>query len=391
VKIRFLTALLAVGVAALTARAAHAQYQFTTIIEDNGGSFRFSGSPASLNDAGQVIFTGGFDDGDGGFVDGVFIGTGGALTTVASANGPLNFFGFATITGQGLPSYFATRDAGGSGFFAGTNGAITLIDDSPPVSGFGGDTMSSTSGAFITYHAFLRNGGQSIFATTGQGRTPIADTDGIFSRLDRDPRVNASGQVAFRATLDAGGEGIFVGSGGAVTPLADASGPFFQFDTSPSINDRGQVVFSAFLDSFQSGIFLAEGGQVRPLLDDGGSFDFLFGSRPVINNRGDVAFLASLDTGEFGLFLGTDPEQGRVLMVGDAFDGSTVSGISAFGNYLNNNGQLAFTVNLADGRTQVVLATPTASAAPEADSRALMFLPLALLHVARRKRATRKN
>jgi uncharacterized membrane protein len=48
----------------------------------------------------------------------------------------------------------------------------------------------------------------------------------------------------------------------------------------------------------------------------------------------------------------------RVIMVGDPLDGSTVIGLSVFGDYLNNTGQLVFTAQLADGRTEIVRADP---------------------------------
>lgn len=375
--LRALSALLIAGATLLSARGAQAQYSFTTIVEDNGGSFSFSGAPASLNDAGQVIFTGAFDG-----VEGVFVSTGGPVTTIADENGPLSFFGFATITGTGLPSYFANRDAGGSGFFAGANGAITLLDNTPPVQGFGGDTMSSTSGSFITFHAFLQGGGQQIYATDGQVLIPIADNSGFLGSLSVDPRVNAFGQVVFQASLDGGGQGIFLGNGGSLIKVVDTAGNFFLLDESPSINDNGQVIFGAFLDSFASGIFLSGGGQLQTILDSSGPFSFLADSRPIINNRGDIAFLGSLDNGDFGLFKGIDPVNDRVLMVGDAFSGSTVASISAFGNYMNNAGQLVFTVGLEDGRTQVILAT----AAPETHPLALVLIPGVVVGLVRRRR-----
>jgi len=61
-----------------------------------------------------------------------------------------------------------------------------------------------------------------------------------------------------------------------------------------------------------------------------------------------------------GIFTGGDPVADRVIAVGDALDGSTVSGFDplSFASSLNNAGQIAFLVRLADGRTAVYRADP---------------------------------
>jgi hypothetical protein len=58
------------------------------------------------------------------------------------------------------------------------------------------------------------------------------------------------------------------------------------------------------------------------------------------------------------VFAGPDPEQDRVLLTGDAFAGSTVTNVVFCREGLNLFGQLAMLVQLEDGRTLVVRATP---------------------------------
>ncbi len=341
-----------------------ADYTFTRIVEFTG-PFQSTGTPATLNDAGNVAF-GATNNG----APGIFVGNGGPITTVADTSGDFDFFGFTSINGQGVVSFFANKKDGTSGFFAGPGGTTTLIDSAPPVSGFGGDTRSSASGDFISFHVFTTGGGQSIFSFSGGTRTPIVDNSGEFASFDVDPEVNASGQVAFHGRLDGGNDGIFVGSGGAITKIADTDGAFAFFSSTPDINDNGDVVFGGLTDSFADGIFIGNGGSITTYVDSTGLFAPGFSFGPLaINNRGQVAFIASLDTpGEIGLFAGSDPVNDRVLMIGQALDGSTVTNISVFGDYLNNAGQVVFTADLADGRTAIFLADP----APEPGSLTLL-------------------
>jgi hypothetical protein len=294
-------------------------------------------------------------------VSGVFVGSGGPVTTVADTTRVFSFFGFPGINGRGDATYFGNK-VGHSGFYAGTDGAIVLIEDRGAVVAFVGDIYSSPSGAFSTGHAFLRlpRLPQEIVVGTGGRATRIADTSGLFADLDRDPRVNASGTVAFHGTRRDRSQGIFVGEGGAVTTIADTSGPYVFFSDSPAINDRGHVLFQAILADFTtSGLFLARDGTVTRMLDSTGAFAS-FGSAPALNAHGQIAFQGTTPSGLVGIFTGGDPVADRVIAFDDPLDGSTVSAFPplAFDSALNNRGQLAFIVTLADGRTAVYRADP---------------------------------
>ncbi|MFO0948717.1 MAG: hypothetical protein U1D30_22800 [Planctomycetota bacterium] len=87
-----------------------------------------------------------------------------------------------------------------------------------------------------------------------------------------------------------------------------------------------------------------------------------FGS-VAINNKGDYAFAALLDSGISGIFTGTDPVLDKVIGIGDALDGSTVTHIAFQGSGFNDRGQIAFYADLANGRQGVYIAS-----VPEAGS-----------------------
>ncbi len=140
--------------------------------------------------------------------------------------------------------------------------------------------------------------------------------------------------MAFLAGLDAGGAGIFTGAGGATTTIFEINGPTFF------------------------------------LLDD-----------PSINSAGTVAFFSLLDTGGEGIYLGDGGAGTKVIGTGDALFGSTVEALNFGPQALNDAGQLAFRVYLADGREGIAVATPV----PEPATAGLLALG-ALGWLGRRRR-----
>jgi hypothetical protein len=326
-------------------------------------------APVALNDDGLVAFVALRPGG----VTGVFIGRGGAITTVADTSRTFTFFGLPGINGRGQATFFANKGDHLGGYYAGLDGVTTIVENRGAVLGSGGDIFSSPSGTFSTVNIVPRLPRQPQVIIVGDGGRAIriADTSGLFQGLDLDPRVNASGRVAFHAMRRDFSDGIFVGRGGAVTIIADTSGPFASFKDSPAINDRGDVLFQAGVNapdgSLIAGLFLSRHGEIRTVLDSTGAFGD-FGGAPGLNARGQVAFQGTANpnpnvpdaTRLTGIFTGGDPVADRVLAVGDAIDGSTVSSFDrlSFASSLNNGGQIAFLVSLADGRTGVYRADP---------------------------------
>jgi len=349
-----LTAVLATPV------AAQPSYTFTRIADTRAfaGEVR---SPVALNDDGQVAFVAATSAG----VTGVFVGSGGAVTTAADTSSVFTFFGFPGINGLGQATFFANKGAELAGYYAGLDGATTIVENRGAVGGFGGDIFSSPSGKFSTAEIVLRLPRQAQAIVVGDGGRVIriADTSGLFQLLDFDPRVNASGLVAFHATRRDLSEGIFVGKGGALSTIADTSGPFVSFNDSPAINDPGDVLFEAVASasngSLITGLFLGSRGEIRSVLDSRGAFAD-FGRAPGLNAKGEIAFQGTTNAGLIGIFTGGDPAADRVIAVGDSLDGSVVSGFDplSFASSLNNAGQIAFLVSLADGRTGVYRADP---------------------------------
>ena len=341
-----------------TVAAAQGNYTFTRIADTSGPFSLIEGTgPASINDVGQVVFTAELKTGG----TGVFLGSGGPVTTVADTSGVFSFFGFASVNGLGQPSFFANKRSFPTvvpGVFAGIGGTIPIVTIGGRILEFDGDPFSSHSGSLTVITAALDRFGNAKAIVSGNGGpvTNIADTtSGLFSDLDLDPRVNGSGQVAFHGIRTDQSEGIFIGNGGPPTTIADTSGSFSSFADNPDINDKGDILFQATLKSpggsFPvNGLFLSSHGKITTILDSNGPFGD-FGFSPGINVKGQIAFLGNGS----GIFTGDDPVADRVIGIGDPLDGSTVAGFGPldFWAGLNNHGQIAFMALLADGHNGV--------------------------------------
>jgi len=354
--------------------AAGTRYSFTRIADDTATPAEVGVAPAALNDAGQVAFMAGLQPGP----TGVFVGSGGPLATVVDTSGAFSALGFrnqgtplaggfASINGSGQVAFAGQNRDGRTGYFADADGSVTIADNTLPNVRFEGDVFSSGSGSLSAVEAVVvinQRSRQAILAGSGGPQTRIADTSLTFAALDLAPRVNASGLVAFHGIRRDGSEGIFTGNGGALTTIAANSGAFAAFTDAPAISDTGDVLFQATLRPSGDGprvqgLFLSRAGTITTVVDDTGAF-VSFGFAPAVNARGQVAFEGTTRSGLVGIFTGDNPRRDRVIAVGDELDGSTVVDLStsAFRTSLNNNGQIAFTAQLEDGRTGVYRADP---------------------------------
>ncbi len=143
----------------------------------------------------------------------------------------------------------STLDAGGSGIFIGSGGAIsTVVDSSGPFQNF--NLPSINNAGAIAFAADLDAGGVGLFISSGGTLTTIADSNDGFFFFDN-PSINNVGSVAFLA-LHNTGLGIFTGSD-PVNDLVIKAGDSLFGSTVTSLahlrgfNDLGQIAFLADL------------------------------------------------------------------------------------------------------------------------------------------------
>ncbi len=370
---------LAFGLPVVIPANGEAESNTFTKIADTRGALLGVGRNPSINAAGTVAFRA-FDT----TAFGIFTGSGGPLTTIADNSGAL-ILDIAdaepSINAAGTVAFQAgLREPGmpprDGGIFTGSGGPLTTIIDpidptDPTMTGIFACCPSINDEGTVAFFGIPFPGFRGIFTVSGGAVTTIADTSAVFSGLGAGvfskPSINAGGTVAFLAFLRTGGEGIFTGSGGPLTTIADTSGAFRNFSLfgDPAINAAGTVAFVAFTPE-GIGVFTGTGGPITTLIDPRRS-PYNSICCVSINDRGTVAFMATLSTGEKGIFTGPDPVADKVIAVGDALFGSTVTELD-FDRPpgLNNNGQAAFFARLADLTTGIYRADPPEQGGPPA-------------------------
>jgi hypothetical protein len=280
------------------------------IIASSGPLFSFLGRNPSINIRGAVSFAANLADGS----ESILRGSGGQVTTVASTTGQFDFFGFdASVNDSARVAFKAELDDFDQGMFSGTGGPL---------------------------------------------KTYYLASSSKFAGDDAGPSINELGTVAFEEFLDGGGEGIFLARKGGFVTIATTNGPF-GFVEKPSLNNQDVVAFRAFLDGGRAAIVEGDGTSAPTVIaDTGGAFsDFGFNG-PSLNDQGQVVFPATLDSGQQGIFAGPDPVTDKVVESGDVIGGRTVASVFSCREALNDQGQVVFVAQFADGTAAVIRATP---------------------------------
>jgi hypothetical protein len=121
------------------------------------------------------------------------------------------------------------------------------------------------------------------------------------------------------------------------------------------------MVWHALLTAGGQAIVTGNGTHLDTIADTSGRFSSFLGNTATINNDGQVVFAASLVGGGSGIFIAQHHKVAEIIGTGDPLFGSTVTSFTAnpfAPRGFNNESQLGFAANLADGRTVVVRADP---------------------------------
>ena len=300
----------------------------------------FSGitSDPSINALGEVAFQGNLRrlgtsacaQQAGGQRQGVFLGNGGPLTTIAHTKNP---------PGHDFISEFVVADTSVNSF-----GKVAL--------------------AIELRGAPLFDQGLFVGSRTGTFNERFRNSTSEFDTPSSRMSMNELGQIAFQDN------GIVLSNpDGTIRRIVDSnSGEFAVFD--PSLNIVGRVAFtgSRFVGDTQvHGVFTSRGGPVTTVADSTGPYSF-FGE-PSLNDLGKVVFTATLDEvgpNGFqlgGVFTGSNPVTDKVLKTGDTYEGVPVTSVSTCSEALNNLGQIVMTVfsenpDTFEQRWFIVKATP---------------------------------
>ena len=273
----------------------YSQGQFVKVVaigdpSPNGAVFKpgIGGfSQPSINNAGDITFGGACEDSEGNGHDGIFLFSGGQLSTVVQSGDP------SPIGGELALGFLPPSDS--------------VINNNNEVLfqawAFYGPFINNVYGLFLV----TKDGVRKI-VTEGD---PMPNGDIVYPHSLQIGDLNDKGEVAFTAKLKGKADtGIFVNSGGTFTKI------MAQGDASPI-------------------------GGTFSTLEDPDLIQFLIFVKPRINNNGAVLFKAKVDNQRMGLFLASPKAMIKVVAVGDQLPGGgRVRLIDSFA--LNDNGQVAF-------------------------------------------------
>jgi hypothetical protein len=330
----------------------------------DGGVFSYPNGP-SINDAGQIAF-GGVTDGSTSD-EGLFLFSGGQLTVVVPVltvlpNGSyLDTGAFtASLNNAGQIAFTGFTEPNGDGVFLFASGNVTQVavsgETSPDgdIFGFGGelDAQINSAGQILllsamTYHndtLYLFSSGQ-LTRVAGQGDTvnhkPQFESPSALA-------ISTGGTVLFTDSTFPGGVGYYLapaGQSGNDTSLIANIGTslgdgVINFDPVSCMNEAGQVAMAVGTHDEYADILLQSGGgftvvaggpdsSVEPTLNSG---------ELAINNLGQVAFFSYSGP---GLYLSSNGQTNLLLSGSAVAPGGGTLGYM-LGLSLNNQGELAF-------------------------------------------------
>jgi hypothetical protein len=335
------------------------KYQFT----DNTGKTYDSAifySP-SINSSGTTVLAGaGYDLGtaqvNGSGPTAVQSVTNGSINNVANSSTP-----FVTVALNPNQSINDLSNQLGIGSFVsapGINNQGTIAYVAGNSDGISNIYTKSSSGVKTSIADTSSN---SSFSNFYFGGLDVGRGEGPFAKYTL-PAINDKGAVAFNADLKGGGKGIFVNDGTNLKTIVaeTTNGPYSYFSV-PTLNDLGTVAFNAGFTTGGAAIFESINGKLSTIADtSSGSVFKDFKSDVALNQEGDVTFLADLNDGGSAIYTSSASGLHKVIGVGDALDGSTVTSLFISHEGLNNNGQIAFDAVLANGGQEVFRADPVA-------------------------------
>jgi hypothetical protein len=333
------------------------RFQLTPIADTRDRFRDFAPYVASINRHGTVAFQATLRDGG----TGVFTATveGGPCVAVPQLDGEgtEDYCSHPDIDAAGRVSVYTTRKSGGQRVLRiGDGRSSTIADTDGSFARLGplGPTMNDAGTVAFRADTAL---GPGIFA--GDGGPPVTIATSADARRFRAfhglPVINRTGAVVFRADTHDGVQGIYIYTSDCdrLETLVDTSRTFRTIGWFPCVDDAGAVTFSATCDG-HAGIFKVKAGHIETIVDTRGPFESVRGS--LINESGTVIFYATPHGGALGIYAGPDPTTDKVVTIGDPAFGSTVVDFALNPVSLNEAGQVALRLALADGTQLIVRA-----------------------------------
>jgi PEP-CTERM motif len=298
---------------------------FSVYAAGSGAAWDDIPAPA-INDAGVVAF---YVRTDTSFDQGILAGTPSSLTSIVTAPGPVSdqnaLTGSPQIDGAGTVVYAEHFPASGlsmfaSGVFVGNGGApTTLISSNTATDGLNETDPAISHNGTIAYEwrgpATLTGFTDSVYTLHNGVTALVMSTNPASGITFNSIAVNDLGTVVV-ATDHA----LDIGNGAGFTAIPTQSLPVSTFDV-VSINDSNTIAVGGLLSAGGSAIYTGTGSGLSKLIATGDAFDgstiaALAMSREAINDRDQITFWAKLANGQQGIFVTTVPEPASILLLG---------------------------------------------------------------------------
>lgn len=208
----------------------------------------------------------------------------------------------------------------------------------------------------VAYRARTELGVEAIFLARGERTLKIAEIGHRIAGFQGLPVVDSAGSVAFRADLRGGGQAIFIGDGAGLREVVATGDRFTALANFPMLDESGRLGFVAALADGQFAAFLAGSGGPECFLESGRAFESFRGV--LINRAGPVALIATPAAGTLGVFTGPDPSRHTLLAIDAPMLGSTIAEFALNPVSVNEAGQIAARIRLADGTELILRADP---------------------------------
>ena len=346
------------------APASASVYTFTSVLDSTQQQISTNSQclAPSINAAGTLAFLAG-----SGSARGIYKGSGGALTLIADTTfgGQTRLFDETGCHGPSINDagdvafYASVPSAALDGIYVGNGGAVaTVADSSGAFAMFSAGSakpyvMINESGDIPFAARFDAGGSQALYVGDTTGVSPLYNSgNSSWVTYENGPSINDAGSVAFFAlTSNFSSDGLFVGNGGTAAQRFDRNSAWCSLSLETGINSLGSASYAGELGTSCVGdtlIYLASASGSAPLVS-GPVVPFWF-DPPSFNNNGRMAFNGGPLGGPNGVFTGGQISS-AVIRVGDPLFSSTVTSVQIGRQGLNDSGHVAFWYKLADGRS----------------------------------------
>ncbi|HZZ42285.1 MAG TPA: choice-of-anchor tandem repeat NxxGxxAF-containing protein [Tepidisphaeraceae bacterium] len=387
--------------------AAHAAFSYGSItytdIADTfaGSSYRQFVSFPAINNAGQVAFS----DLSQTIIQHVYLTptVAGPLIDIADTAHGFSSMSSLTLNNTGVVVFSGTTNSGPNGnhngIYTGSGAALSTVADSTTSNSpyLNGLTPRINDSGTVSYLGTNSGGYPAVTVRTGNIYTPVATYNSANFEGLNDSALNNSGQVAFNTDDYSPGSnnGAFVYryTNGSLLTIGRSAA-----ETSVAINDAGVVAYQAAnfngAQNLTLGIYASNGITSTAISTAGQNLpgtNILITSYAAnnegtpINSSGLVAIQASDNTlANYGIYVGDGTNTSTILHVGQSLFGKTVKDFGLGRDAINDAGQLTFDVYFSDGSSAIVR-TSGVLAIPEPATFTLLALTIPFFSCSRRR------